>query len=64
MEGYAGLGMELNAASARWRLGELTGGEEGRALRGDAETWFRGQAIRRPDRFVDLVAPGFGVGRS
>jgi hypothetical protein len=61
MEGFARLGMELNAAAARWRLGELLDDEGGRVLRRDAETWFRGQAIRRPDRFVDLVAPGFRV---
>jgi hypothetical protein len=60
LAGFAGLQMELNAAALRSTLGALVGGDEGRALRDEASAWFASQAVKRPDRFVDMLAPGFG----
>ncbi len=57
--GFAAADMHLAAAAARWRGGELTGGDEGRAQVAEARVWMRDQAIRRPDRMVALLAPGF-----
>jgi hypothetical protein len=47
------------AVAARWRLGELLGGEEGRALVAQADSWMRSQSIRNPARMVAMHAPGF-----
>jgi eukaryotic-like serine/threonine-protein kinase len=49
----------LCAAVARYRLGELIGGEEGRALLSLSEGWMRGENIARPDRLARVLAPGF-----
>jgi hypothetical protein len=46
----------LSCAAARWRLGELVGGEEGRALVAWADSWQRSQAVRNPARMVALLA--------
>jgi hypothetical protein len=53
------LDMQLYAAAARYRLGELLGGQEGRALVSEATLWMTGQGIRHPDRFAAVYAPGF-----
>ena len=50
--------MALHAASARRRLGQLLGGDEGRALVDKAETWMVGQGIRNPERMTNLFVPG------
>jgi hypothetical protein len=61
---FASEDLALNAAITRTLLGSLVGGEEGRALRDDAATWFAAQTVKRPERFVAMFAPGFGTDRS
>jgi tRNA A-37 threonylcarbamoyl transferase component Bud32/tetratricopeptide (TPR) repeat protein len=51
--------MQIYAAAARRRLGQLRGGAEGRALIEQADTWMKGQQIQRPDRWTAMLAPGF-----
>ena len=51
--------MPSHAAVARRRQGELAGGEEGRALIAAANMWMAAHGVRNPDRFVQLIAPGF-----
>ena len=53
--------MGLHAAVARRRLGELMGGEEGRALVARADTWMREHGVSRPDRMALALAPGRSV---
>jgi eukaryotic-like serine/threonine-protein kinase len=57
-EALANVDMGLYAAAARRRRGELFGGNEGRALMGDADAWMAGQDIRNPGRMADMLAPG------
>jgi eukaryotic-like serine/threonine-protein kinase len=49
----------LHAACARWRLGETVGGDRGAALIDAAQRWFRGEGVRRPERLVAMMAPGW-----
>lgn len=53
---------ELNgyAAFARYRLGQLLGGEEGTGLVNEADSWLRNEGVVNPPRFVQAHAPGFG----
>jgi hypothetical protein len=51
--------MRLNAAAARWRLGQLVGGLEGLELVLAANRWMSGQQIRVPARMAATYAPGF-----
>ena len=51
--------MGLSAAAARWRLSELIGGDEGRALRAEADAWMAQEGIRNPARMIEVVTPGF-----
>lgn len=46
-------------AASRRRLAALVGGDEGRALRAAADAWMSEQHVARPDRFTEMVAPGF-----
>jgi hypothetical protein len=48
--------MNLYAASARRRLGELIGGDEGRAHIDRADSWMREQTIQDPKRMADVFA--------
>jgi hypothetical protein len=57
---FVSLDMALNAAALRSVLGELVDGDEGRALSEDAAAWFVSQSVKRPARFVTMLAPGFG----
>src|SRR5262249_49791361 len=57
-EGLASADMALYGAAARYRLGRLLGGDEGRALTDGADAWMRAEGIVRPDRMVDMLAPG------
>jgi hypothetical protein len=50
--------MSLHVMVARRRRGELLGGAAGEALVQQADTWMAGQAIRRPARMADMLAPG------
>ncbi|MFH1265006.1 MAG: ATP-binding protein, partial [Planctomycetota bacterium] len=54
--------MALFAASARRRLGVLLGGERGRRLVAEADSWMAGQGIRNPARMAILHTPGFPSG--
>jgi hypothetical protein len=47
------------AAVARRRIGELTGGEEGRVVVEEVNSWMSAREIRNPDRFAAMLAPGF-----
>jgi hypothetical protein len=49
--------MMMNASCARWRLGELLGGDEGRALIDQARAALSAEGIVRPDRVVAMLAP-------
>jgi hypothetical protein len=51
--------MNLFAATARRRLGKLIGGDEGAALVAEADTWLQGQLVKQPERFADVLIPGF-----
>jgi hypothetical protein len=53
------IGMGLFAAAARRRLGALLGGEEGRRLIAEADSWMASQQIRGTARLTALLAPGF-----
>jgi serine/threonine protein kinase len=59
IEGFDRLEMALHAAVARWRRGQLLGGDEGRALKQSADEYMRAETIKRPDRVVAMLAPGF-----
>jgi eukaryotic-like serine/threonine-protein kinase len=57
IEGLDALGMHGQATAARRRLGELTGGDEGKSLVESADAAFREQGVVRPDRWTYLLAP-------
>jgi hypothetical protein len=57
--GFDRADMMAYSSAARRRLGELLGGDEGRALVDRANSWQQAQAIRNPERFTALFAPGF-----
>ena len=45
------------AAAARWRLGEILGGDEGRSLVDNARAWMSGREIKEPERMADALVP-------
>ena len=49
--------MNLYAAASRRRLGEILGGDEGRAQLERADSWMNQQGIRNPARMADVFAP-------
>jgi eukaryotic-like serine/threonine-protein kinase len=51
--------MHLFAAAARYRLGEVVGGERGQELVAEAGASMRKQGIANPARVVAALAPGF-----
>ena len=51
--------MQLFAAAARRRLGQLLGGDEGCSLVTQADAWMRAQGIVKPSRMAAMLAPGF-----
>ncbi len=51
--------MTLHAEVARRRLGELVGGETGRALITRADALMGRQGIKRPERWTAIHTPGF-----
>lgn len=53
------LGMSLYAAACRARRGRRLGGDEGQLLRASALARFSAQGILRPDRVIDMMAPGW-----
>ncbi len=48
--------MNLYAAASRRRLGEILGGDEGRAQVEKADSWMRQQGIQNPARMADVFA--------
>jgi hypothetical protein len=56
--------MALHAATARRRLGQLLGGDEGQALIEDADSWMASQRIVNPERMTSLYVPGLPGHRS
>ena len=57
IEGFQSADMPLHAAVLRRRLGELLGGQAGRALIDEADAWMTGQGIKNPPRMTALYAP-------
>jgi len=51
--------MNLYAAAARRRLGEIVGGERGQELITDADAWMERQKIKNPEKLTRMLAPGF-----
>src|SRR5436853_216801 len=47
------------ASAARRRLGELLGGSEGAAFIAEADRWYASEGVKNPERFTDMLAPGF-----
>lgn len=58
--GFDASEVALSAAAARRRLGEVLGGDEGRALVRTADEAMARLGATRPDRMAALFAPGFG----
>jgi tetratricopeptide (TPR) repeat protein len=50
--------MQLFAAAARRRLGELTGGDAGRELIARGDSWMATQNIQNPERMTAVHVPG------
>ena len=57
-DGFDASGMELAAAAARHRLGELQGGDEGGALVAGAAATLARLGVRRPSSWLRIAAPG------
>ncbi len=53
------LDMASYLATSRRRLAALVGGDEGRELMRLADVWTAAEGVRRPDRYTDMMAPGF-----
>jgi tetratricopeptide (TPR) repeat protein len=53
------LSMGLHGAAARWHLGRLRAGDEGKALVGAAESWMVAQGIADPGAVAGMLAGGF-----
>jgi hypothetical protein len=51
--------MRLYAAVARRRLGQLRGGDGGRALLAEADAWMNAQGVRDASKLSRVIAPGF-----
>jgi hypothetical protein len=59
VQGFDDTETGLHAAAARWRLGEVAGGDEGGVAREEAEGFMRAQGIENPAGMVNMLAPGF-----
>ncbi|MFO0588753.1 MAG: protein kinase [Polyangiaceae bacterium] len=57
--GFETADMNLYATAARFRLGQIEGGDAGRALFVDADRWLREEGVTSPARFVGMLAPGW-----
>ena len=58
VDGFRTVEMEQFAAAARWRLGQLTAGDDGKRLVAEARSWLESQGTRDPARMVGMLAPG------
>jgi serine/threonine protein kinase/tetratricopeptide (TPR) repeat protein len=56
--GFETADMRAHLAVASARRGALIGGERGRELIAEAESWLTGQGIRRPEHWKRMLAPG------
>jgi hypothetical protein len=56
--------MHLHAAAAKHRLGELVGGDRGRAKIAEAREFMNLQGVRNPDRMLQVLAPSAGLAES
>jgi hypothetical protein len=59
LDGLDAAGMALYAAAARARLAALDGGEAAEATAAKAVAWLAGQGVKRPERMIAMLAPGF-----
>jgi eukaryotic-like serine/threonine-protein kinase len=59
-KGFTECGLQDYAMAARRRRGEMLRSDEGAALIEEADRSFRFRGILRPDRFTEMLAPGFG----
>ena len=55
---FDAVNMPLYAASARRRLGEIIGGDDGEALVSDADLLMTSRGVRQPARLTAMYAPG------
>jgi tetratricopeptide (TPR) repeat protein len=60
---YDEVDMGLYAASVRRRLGELLGGDEGRSLVAQADSWMLGHGVKNPAKITNMYMPGFPTER-
>jgi serine/threonine protein kinase len=56
---YDAADMHLSGSVMRYRIGEIRGGRDGQELIAQAEAAIKQEAIRAPDRWARMVAPGF-----
>ena len=56
---FEAVDMALYAAAARRRVGEIAGGDGGRAAIAAADAWMREQGVVDPERMTAMLAPGF-----
>jgi eukaryotic-like serine/threonine-protein kinase len=49
------------ATAARWRLGQLVGGDEGATFVEQAHAWYRAAGAARPERIVACAMPGIST---
>ena len=56
--GFEEADMKLYAAITKRRIGEITGGEEGRRLIDEADRWMLDQRIKAPAKMTRMLAPG------
>ncbi len=59
IDGFDLADMHLYAAAARRRLGEMIGGERGKELKTEADSWMRRQTVLDVERMTRMLAPGF-----
>lgn len=59
IEGLERAEMRAYAAAAKRQLGVLRGGDDGPALVAEADAYFTGEGVLKPERFAEMLAPGF-----
>jgi hypothetical protein len=59
---YEEVGYAMYAAAARRRLGELLGGDDGRALWAEGNAVMRAQGVVNPDAICEMLVPGSRTG--
>lgn len=53
-----GAGLRQYAESVKWRVGDLLGGDAGRAMVDEARGWMVSEGARRPERMLEMLTPG------